>query len=96
MNTTETQSAVRSSGWFGGLGVNLIVSEHCQKREQYRFPRSKKKRIRNKWAKRERNYKYTPMAYRAPENTIYCHPSIAARLRAEIPPNVRMSEGADK
>jgi hypothetical protein len=66
------------------FGFNLIVSPHCQKREQFRFPRSGKRRIRNKWANRERNYRYTPMAFRAPENTIYCHPSIAERLRSEL------------
>jgi len=27
--------------------------------KQYRFPRSKKKRIRNKWAKNERNFRFS-------------------------------------
>lgn len=91
MNETKTQPAVGSMPLFGGIRV--YESVHCQKREQFRFPRSKKKRIRNKWAKRERNYKYTPMAFRGPENSIYCHPSIAARLRASLP-NEEVSHAA--
>jgi len=74
--------------WACACGLmNLIGERYC-------FPRSKKRRIREKRAKRERNYRYKPTAYRAPENTIYCHPSIAARLRAELPPNESSSSAS--
>lgn len=41
-------------------GIQIIVNDTiCIKREyrQFRFPKSKKKRIRKKWAKRKENYK---------------------------------------
>lgn len=73
-------------------GRRLIVSPHCLLRTQFRFPRSKKKRIRNKWTKREENVRYKPTAYLAPENTIYCHPLIATKLRAAASsPNTKVS-----
>ena len=86
--TAGPASRVGSGLLLGGR--RLIVSPHCLLRIQFRFPRSKKKRIRAKWAKREENVRYKPTAYLAPENTIYCHPLIAAKLNAaHASPNVR-------
>jgi hypothetical protein len=66
------------------LHTRIIESELCVQRIQFRFPRSKKKRIRAKWAKREENVRYKPTAYLAPENTIYCHPKVARQLRSQL------------
>lgn len=42
-------------GFYGG--INIIVSDHLPKEwVQVRFPRSKRRRIRRKWAKDRRNY----------------------------------------
>ncbi len=64
-------------------GLRIVESPLCVKRVQFRFPRTKKRRIRNKWLKREENVRYLPTAYLAPENTLYCHPAFTQRLRAE-------------
>jgi hypothetical protein len=54
-------------------------------RVQVRFPRTKKKRIRRKWAKQEKNYRSVPWqkAYRV-GGTLYMHPQSAARLRRAV------------
>jgi hypothetical protein len=49
--------------------------------EQYRFPRSKKKRIRNKWAKRPENYRPCRQGLYAEDGSLYMHPEVAARWR---------------
>lgn len=89
---TAWRSLFGSNNVLGGIRV--LESSHCQERVQFRFPRSKKKRIRNKWIKREENVRYEPRAYRF-QGQVICHPSIAKRLREEFPPNVCMSH-ADK
>lgn len=41
-------------------GVGLFVNDMLcisKERKQYRFPKSKKKRIRKKWSKRDKNFK---------------------------------------
>lgn len=66
---------------FGDLAsINIIQSSQCAERKQFRFPKSKKKRIRAKWSKREENYKYIPKIYRV-GNTIYCHPYYYEKLK---------------
>lgn len=42
------------------FGVEVMESEFCVDRVQIRFPRTKKRRIRRKWAKRERNFEARP------------------------------------
>lgn len=76
--------------WLGG--IEILESEHCKERVQWRFPRSKKKRVRKKWAQREENVRYEPRAYRMGTNKIICHPSYAQRLREELPPNTKISD----
>jgi hypothetical protein len=39
----------------------IIKSEIRLKRVQFRFPHSKKRRILNKWSRRERNVRYEPL-----------------------------------
>jgi hypothetical protein len=51
--------------------------------EQFRFPCSKKKRIRNKWAKRPENHRPARHALQMGDKLI-CHPAFAARLRASL------------
>lgn len=69
--------------------IPIIQSTLCiQRGPQFRFPRSKKKRIRNKWAKRDENYRWTPTAYRMGD-TFIAHPSWVARLRAEMVDNIQ-------
>lgn len=51
--------------------------------EQFRFPRTKKRRIRNKWAKRPENQRPASKAVLMGDAFV-CHPFFAARLRKEI------------
>jgi hypothetical protein len=67
---------------FGG--IRIIESPMCVKRWQFRFPRTKKKRTRAKWAKREENYKTEPAAMIMGLNQIVAHPALVAKFRAEI------------
>jgi hypothetical protein len=49
---------------------------------QYRFPKSKKKRIRKKWAKRPQNYRYhTEYQSVVIDGTIYVHPDVYELLK---------------
>lgn len=50
---------------------------------QYRFPRSKKKRIRNKWAKRPENFRADPKVYQF-NGAIYGHPETIRNLAAVV------------
>lgn len=48
-------------------GLDVYVDANLgERREQFRFPRSKRKRIRKKWAKNQRNWRmvYVPQIYR--------------------------------
>lgn len=38
-------------------GLKIVTSNYLTKRVQFRFPRSKKKRIRRKWAKQAKNWR---------------------------------------
>lgn len=79
----ETMAAVRSSAVVRPP-PRIYSTPLAVERKQYRFPRSKKKRIRNKWAKREQNYRYIPRIYQLGD-AIYAHPSLYQRLLREIP-----------
>lgn len=61
--------------------VQIIESINCV--EQFRFPRSKKKRIRAKWAKRPANFRPARRAYLMGDKLI-CHPQFAAKLRRSL------------
>jgi hypothetical protein len=60
--------------------MNIFESTLCVTRRQFRFPRTKKRRIRNKWKHRRENWKETPTAYLI-GGALYCHPSIAQKMR---------------
>lgn len=62
----------------------IIESWIMVERKQRRFPRSKKRRIRRKWARQEKNWVTVPMTeiYRIGDN-IFCHPAIAQKIRIE-------------
>jgi len=72
---------------LGFAGVKIIVSllaEHVE-RIQVRFPRSKRKRIQNKWRKQNKNFKETrePAAYWV-NGMLICHPEIERQLRKSV------------
>lgn len=67
------------------LGGFRIVESHLLV-EQWRLPRSKKRRIRRKWAARKSNWKPDGKIYKMGD-TIWCHPIVAARLRRQIDEN---------
>lgn len=58
--------------------MQIIESAACV--EQFRFPRSKKKRIRAKWSKRHENFRPAHRGY-VIEGKFICHPVMAAKLR---------------
>jgi hypothetical protein len=61
----------------------IAVSAKLCKRYQFRFPKSKKKRIRNKWGKRLQNFTIEPLkyAYRLQDGSFLCHPAMLNALR---------------
>jgi hypothetical protein len=65
-------------------GINIYeTTTMCR---QFRFPASKKRRIRNKWAQRPCNWKpITDSGVLVQGKTLICHPVYAAKLRAQIP-----------
>lgn len=69
--------------------IRVIESPYVPrfKLEQFRFPRSKKRRIRKKWAARQQNFKQVPnttLYYLPKQGVIYCHPESAAKLYAAM------------
>jgi len=66
-------------------GFQLIESLHMVETYQYRFPRSKKRRIKNKWKKRPINFKTRPRKdFLQLGNKLICHPVMADRFRFEM------------
>lgn len=68
------------------LPVQIRTSEHLVRRLQTRFPRSKTRRIRKKWAQRARNYTTVPNRdiYLIEGGIVYCHPVMAEAIRARM------------
>jgi hypothetical protein len=71
------------------LGTRVISSAHLPEFRvvQFRFPRSKSKRIRTKWSKREENFKQVPIKNTAYMfgNTIVVDPDTARAINGEFP-----------
>ena len=65
-------------GMHNGLPVH--VSPHAMTRSQFRFPRSKKKRIRKKFAKNQDNYRSKPGMFMAGGRLIV-HPKYYEELK---------------
>lgn len=67
----------------------ITTSVYALRREQFRFPTSRKKRIRKKWAKREGNYRQVPCLIKIaaigtmPERWIV-HPQLWEKFRREV------------
>lgn len=66
-------------------GLRFVSCPHMADFMQVRFPRSKKKRIRKKWAKDSRNYRYVPWrkAYQLGD-TVFAHPAMIESIRKEL------------
>lgn len=67
-------------------GLRIVESRQLTERRQVRFPRSKARRIRKKWARRASSYRERPMqhGYMIGSDTLVVHPALAARLRARL------------
>ena len=63
--------------------IDSGIIEDSRLVDQYRFPRSKKKRIRNKWAKDPRNFMPSRRVCVA-AGVLICHPVVAAEIRQKI------------
>lgn len=60
--------------------------------EQFRFPKSKKRRIRRKWAKRTENWRpMTKALFNKNTNEIYIHPNMLALIAhlSDTPPDIK-------
>ena len=64
-------------GSLFGINVITVPDELCKQRKQFRFPRSKKSRIRNKWAKRPENSREQNMAF-------FLNPSDICRINGKL------------
>jgi len=78
---------------FGGTrnslvgGFRIFENIYCTMWQQYRFPRSKGRRIRAKWAKRERNFWHLPdpnVYVMKQQGSMVGHPATIAKLRREV------------
>jgi len=68
---------------FGGF--QIIESQSMTETYQFRFPRSKKKRIKKKWQKRPNNFKTRPRKdFLLYGNHMICHPVAARELRYQM------------
>lgn len=66
-------------------GLKCIESIYCVKRWQFRFPHSKKKRIRAKWSKRNENWKSLPdPQFYQIGDTLVGHPQTFEALRQVV------------
>lgn len=63
-------------------GIPVVESSLCI--EWFRKPRTKKRRILNKWRKRMENHRPARQAYLLKGGTIVCHPAFAATLRKRL------------
>ena len=67
------------------FGYKIVTSPIMVDRFQFRFPRSKKRRIRKKWSKRYENYKTAPKEeVFIIGDSIICHPSMAVKIEDEM------------
>ena len=68
------------------VGIQIIEAPWMVDRRQVRFPRSKKKRIRRKWARDPRNWRMFPKTeiYEIQGGVVFMHPDVAAELRKRL------------
>ncbi len=62
-------------------GIERIIETPALDMVQFRFPKSKKKRIRKKWAKRPENWRPNNKAYLAFDGTLYVSPHMKRSLK---------------
>jgi hypothetical protein len=100
MEDLRTNSVPSLSAGVGLLshylsGMPVYVNVMATTRQQCRFPKSKRKRIRKKWAKRPDNFKDVPGAYMMPrsmmsfsscsnEKCLIVHPVIFEKMKDEL------------
>ena len=68
-------------------GFNFISDVSLVLARQIRFPRSKRRRIRRKWARRRDNNEFTPspsVFYCEAQKTVIAHPATIIALKAKI------------
>lgn len=61
--------------------MKILVSTSLIEYYQYRFPKSKKKRIRRKWARRKENYRERDSAVLFDEDTLFVSPSLFEKFK---------------
>jgi len=77
------------------MGMPVMISGYALESYQYRFPKSKKKRIRKKWAKRDINFKSRPGAYivdkefgfdsiARKQKILICHPLVLETIKERL------------
>jgi hypothetical protein len=65
--------------------MTIIESPHLTTTTQFRFPKSKCRRIRKKWSKQPKNFRTLPDEnFYQYENKIICHPIMARQLRKTL------------
>ena len=68
------------------FGVRFIEDHNLVIKYQFKWPRSKRKRIRQKWEKQEKNFKYKPdmSYYQTGSGAFIGHPAAIAVLKQHI------------
>lgn len=70
------------------FGMQVVVDPHLPrfKMTQFRFPRSKGKRVRLKWTKRQENFKQVPIStiYMFNGNTVVMHPDEFEKIKHTV------------
>jgi hypothetical protein len=96
MENLKTNSGPSLSVGVGLLslfyGVPVYLSPHVVQHRQFRFPKSKKFRIRKKWTKLPKNFKTEPGMLMADHDRLYgyggkvfyIHPDLAPKLEDAI------------
>lgn len=67
------------------FSVGFFEDPYMRDWQQVRFPRSKKRRMRKKWAKQRRNFGFapSPRIYRIGD-TIIGHPEVIAKIKRKL------------
>lgn len=67
------------------FGLKVYECPWMTVREQVRFPRSKKRRIRKKWAKQQRNYGQVPSSeVILLADAVHMHPATLQKFRRKL------------
>ncbi len=83
--TAETLQKLSQKLAIGDFIHGLRLVESVEMVVQFRFQRSKKRRIRKKWAKRKRNFKPRQECFLlVSKGIVIVHPVIAAKIRGII------------